>query len=81
MIPTLGTGSYAMPGGPLHDPTGDKAYFTALKAAVPATIEVLERPLHAEDPAFVGEAVDRLIGLIEAGTAKPRRRGPSRSRR
>jgi uncharacterized protein (UPF0261 family) len=81
MIPTLGTGSYAMPGGPLNDPRSDKAYFTALKSAVPATIEVIERPLHAEDPAFVEEAVDRLIGLIEAGAAKARRRGAARPRR
>lgn len=70
MIPTLGTGSYAMPGGPLNDPKDDRTYFTALKASVPPTIEVVERPLHAEDPAFVQEAVDRLIGLIEAGTIK-----------
>ncbi len=73
MIPTLGTGSYAMPGGPLNDPAGDKAYFAALKAALPSSIEVVERPLHAEDPAFVEEAVDRLIGLIEAGQRTARR--------
>lgn len=67
MIPKLGTGSYAMPGGPMNDPKGDAAYFAALVAAVPNTIEIVERDLHAEDPAFVDEAVDRLIGLIEAG--------------
>ena len=32
---------------------------------MPPTIEIVERPLHAEDPAFVQEAVDRLIALIE----------------
>ena len=73
MIPTLGTGSYAMPGGPLNDPRADRAYFDALKAAVPASIEIVERPLHAEDPAFVEEAVDRLVSSIEAG----RERGKS----
>jgi uncharacterized protein (UPF0261 family) len=41
MIPTLGTGSYAMPGGPLNDPKGDRAYFDALKAAVPDGIEIV----------------------------------------
>ncbi len=76
MLPTLGTGSYAMPGGPLNDPKGDKAYFDALKAALPAAIEVVERPLHAEDPAFVEEAVERLIALVEAGG----RRGGARTR-
>ncbi len=75
MIPTLGTGSYAMPGGPLNDPADDRIFFKALRAALPPTIEVVERPLHAEDPAFVQEAVERLIGLIEAGERKapPRR--------
>ncbi len=73
MIPRLGTGSYAMPGGPLNDPKGDAAYFAALKAAVPPTIDVVERDLHAEDPAFVQEAVDTLIGLIERSARRPRR--------
>lgn len=79
MIPRLGTGSYAMPGGPLNDPKGDRAYFEALKQALPSTIPVVERDLHAEDPAFVEEAVDTLIGLIEqrgsrAAGRRPRRR-------
>ncbi|HEX7086735.1 MAG TPA: Tm-1-like ATP-binding domain-containing protein [Vicinamibacterales bacterium] len=65
MIPTLGTGRYAMPGGPLNDPASDARFFAALKASVPKTIEIVEREAHAEDPAFVDEAVDRLIGLIE----------------
>ena len=38
----------------------------ALKAAVPASLEIVERATHAEDPAFVRECVDRLIDLIEA---------------
>jgi uncharacterized protein (UPF0261 family) len=66
MIPKLGTGRYAMPGGPLNDPEGDQAFFGELKAHVPAAIPVVERDTHAEDPAFVREAVERLIALIEA---------------
>jgi len=65
MIPTDGTGQYAMPGGPLRDPASDAAFFAALKAHVPDSIEVVERDAHAEDPAFVDECVERLIGLIE----------------
>ena len=65
MIPKLGTGSYAKPGGPMNDPAGDAVFFAELKACTPKTIEIVERDLHAEDPAFVAEAVDRLIGLIE----------------
>lgn len=81
MIPALGTGSYAMPGGPLNDPKGDRAYFSALRAALPPSIEVVERDLHAEDPAFVEEAVDRLIALIERrGTRARRTTGTGASR-
>jgi uncharacterized protein (UPF0261 family) len=81
MIPRLGTGRYAMPGGPLNDPKGDTVFFDALKAAVPTTIEVVERDAHAEDPAFVEEAVDRLVALIEAGSGTPARRRRTAGRR
>lgn len=65
MLPKDGTGRYAMPGGPLRDPAGDAAFFAELKAAVPRSIPVVERDLHAEDPAFVRECVDRLLALVE----------------
>jgi uncharacterized protein (UPF0261 family) len=65
MLPLTGTGSYAKPGGPLNDPPSDAAFFSELKARVPRTLTVVERDTHAEDPAFVREAVDRLIALIE----------------
>jgi uncharacterized protein (UPF0261 family) len=67
MMPRGGTGSYAMEGGVLRDPEGDDAFFEALKAKLPDTIEIVERDTHAEDPEFVKECVDRLIALIEAG--------------
>jgi uncharacterized protein (UPF0261 family) len=66
MLPTDGTGSYARPGGDLRDTESDAAFFQALKAAVPASLDIVERATHAEDPAFVRECVDRLIDLIEA---------------
>jgi uncharacterized protein (UPF0261 family) len=65
MLPLLGTGRYAMPGGPLNDPDGDASFFAELKSHMPPGIQVVERPAHAEDPAFVAEAVDRLIALVE----------------
>ncbi len=65
MLPRLGTGRYAMPGGPLNNPGDDDVFFAELKAHVPRGIEVIERQAHAEDPAFVEEAVDRLIALME----------------
>ena len=65
MIPRLGTSRYAMPGGPLHDPSGDRAFFSELRRRLPGSIELVERDAHAESPAFVAEAVDRLIALVE----------------
>ena len=65
MIPRDGTGRYAMPGGPLRDPESDAAFFAALKEGLPPGIELVERDTHAEDPEFVAECVERLIGLIE----------------
>lgn len=65
MLPLDGTGSYARPGGDLRDTESDAAFFAALKEGLPKGIEVVERPTHAEDPDFVRECVDRLIGLIE----------------
>src|SRR5690606_15773655 len=65
MIPKLGTGRYAMPGGPLNDPASGARLFAGGRAAVPETAEIGERDAHAEDPAFVDEAVARLIDLIE----------------
>ncbi|MBL8841833.1 MAG: Tm-1-like ATP-binding domain-containing protein [Planctomycetes bacterium] len=87
MLPKLGTGRYAMPGGPLNDPAGDAVYFETLKQGVPPTLEIVERELHAEDPAFVTEAVERLIALIEkqrgAGKAKgdAKKEGAARGRK
>jgi uncharacterized protein (UPF0261 family) len=68
MIPLRGTSRYGVEGGPLRDPAGDKAYFKALKESLPPTIEVVEMDAAAEDAAFVRQACDRLIGLIEKTT-------------
>lgn len=70
MLPLDGTGRYAMPGGPLRDPAGDAAFFAELKAALPKSIPVVDRALHAEDPAFVRECVDRLIAMLEKAETK-----------
>lgn len=66
MLPTDGTGRYAMSGGPLRDTESDAAFFAALKEGLPPSIEVVERATHAEDPEFVAECVERLIAMIEA---------------
>ena len=69
MLPLRGVGRYSVPGGPLHDPTSDRAFFDALRAGIPPWVEVVEIDADAEAPAFVGEAVRRLIGLVEGGMA------------
>lgn len=66
MMPMKGTSRYGVEGAELHDPAGDAAFLSAVKAGLPSNIELLEREAHAEDPAFVKEAVDRLIELIES---------------
>lgn len=70
MFPLRGVGRYSVPGGPLHDPESDMAFFDALRAGLPPSVEVVEVDADAEAPAFVREAVRRLIGLVEAGAAR-----------
>ncbi len=66
MIPTGGVSRYSAPDGPLRDPTGDAAFFDALRASLPDAIEVVEVDAQAEDPIFVEQAVERLVAMIEA---------------
>ncbi|MCH7823343.1 MAG: Tm-1-like ATP-binding domain-containing protein [Acidobacteria bacterium] len=66
MLPLRGVGRYSIAGGPLHDPVGDEAFFDALKAGLPPSVDVVEIDADAEDPAFVREAVRRLVEMLEA---------------
>lgn len=66
MIPTNGYDSYAVEGMGFYDPNADAAFVAALKAGLPATIRVVERATHIEDPAFATEAAETLIHLIQA---------------
>lgn len=65
MIPKGGVGRYSYEGGVLEDKSSDEAFFNRLKEKMPKNIVVIERDTNAEDPAFVREAVDLLIELIE----------------
>ncbi|QDU67143.1 Tm-1-like ATP-binding domain-containing protein [Engelhardtia mirabilis] len=65
MLPHKGTSRYGIDGGPLCDHASDEVFFAALREALPGSVEVIDRNLAAEDPDFVDEAVDRLIGLVE----------------
>ncbi len=70
MLPLRGVSRYSIPGGPLHDPAGDRAFFAALKSGLPKGIEVVEIDAGAEDPAFVRAMVDRLSALVEARSTR-----------
>jgi uncharacterized protein (UPF0261 family) len=65
LIPKGGVGRYSKVGGVLYDPVSDAAFFNYLKTHLPANIEVIEKDQYVEDPAFVHDAADLLIGLIE----------------
>ena len=65
MIPKGGVGRYSKVGGILYDAESDAAFFNYLKENLPTNIEVVEREHYAEDTAFVEEAADLLISLIE----------------
>jgi len=66
MIPLQGVGRYSIPGGPLHDPEADEAFFETLKAGLPPGVDVVEIDTDAESAEFVGEAVRRLVDMLEA---------------
>ena len=63
-LPLRGTSRYGVEGGELRDPEGDQAYFAALKANLPPTVEVVEVDAGAEDDAFVDAAVDALLAML-----------------
>ncbi len=65
MIPKGGVGRYSKADAILFDAASDAAFFDHLKNNLPSNIEVIERDHYVEDAAFVREAVDLLIGLIE----------------
>lgn len=64
MFPSRGTSRYAVPEGPLHDPEGDRAFLQELERCLPPNVELVVRDAGAEDPAFVEEAVDRVVEML-----------------
>ena len=66
IMPTKGISRYSAEGMVLEDPESDEAFFKEIRSSLPKNFELIERETHAEDPAFVREAVDLLISLIEA---------------
>ncbi len=67
MVPTRSFSRYGLEDGPLHDPQADRAFTEELRGLLPPEVPLEEVDANAEDPEFVRAAVERLIGLIEAG--------------
>ena len=65
LLPLRGVSRYSVPGAALHDPESDGAFFAALRNGLPDTVDIVEIDAAAEDPAFVRQAVDRLVAMIE----------------
>jgi uncharacterized protein (UPF0261 family) len=64
LIPTGGYDSYAVAGEPFHDPGSDAAFVAALRESIGTRIDIHERDLDINDPAFATEAATTLIGLM-----------------
>ncbi len=65
MIPKKGFDRSCYEGSPLYDPEGDEAFIQYLKDNLQKNIRIVELDYKVEDPEFVEEAVNNLIGLIE----------------
>ena len=66
LVPVGGYDSYAIAGGPFHDPEADAAFVRALSANLPPGIRLVERSTDINDPGFAAEAAETLAALIRA---------------
>lgn len=65
LIPSAGYDSYAVEGGPFHDPQSDAAFVRELTEHLPPGVQLAQRPTHINDPAFAVEAAQTLSRLIK----------------
>jgi uncharacterized protein (UPF0261 family) len=73
LVPTAGFDSYAVAGGPFHDPDADQAFVAELTAGLPAAVRLIERATHVNDPAFATEAAETLIRMVRCATTNAAR--------
>jgi uncharacterized protein (UPF0261 family) len=71
LVPTGGYDSYAVAGGPFHDPEADAAFVRELAAGLPDGVRLVERHTHINDPEFAAEAAEALIALIRTKEHRP----------
>lgn len=69
LIPNAGYDSYAVAGEPFHDRDADAAFVAELRRGAPGCIQIEERDLDINDPAFATEAAETLIGLMRQKSA------------
>lgn len=65
LMPLKGVSAYSAEGGELYNPDLDASYWGSLQKYLPSTVELQSLQLTAEDPAFVGHAVETLIAMME----------------
>ena len=58
LIPQLGFSMYARPGGPLHDPKGDRAFISSLKRHLAPHVRILEERAWMNDRRFADRAAN-----------------------
>ena len=65
LMPLKGVSAYPAEGGELFNPGLDAAYWSSIQRHLPSSVEIQSLTLTAEDPAFVGHAVETLIAMME----------------
>lgn len=68
MIPRRGFSMYAVPGGQMYDPDGDKAFIDAVTSKIDrGKVDVVVVDAHINDPVFATQAVETLVGMMNPG--------------
>ena len=65
MIPLKGFSMYAVPGGKMYDPEGDRAFIDAVTRGIdPGKADVVTVDAHINDPVFATRAVEKLVEMM-----------------
>ena len=70
-VPLKGFSHHDSPEGHLHDPSLCPVFATALKKALPASVDIREFDCHINDPQFA----DAIVAQVLALTGKPQAKG------
>jgi uncharacterized protein (UPF0261 family) len=72
VVPTRGLSIPNVPGGPFHDPAGDAAFASVLRAGLPPSAEYREVDAHVNDDAFADAVFDVLLPLLLRSSSRTR---------